>query len=505
MPIVVAAIAGFAAVTALTTNGANTSPDSASYVGAARSVVGGLGFTLPWGSPPNRPLVHFPPLYPAILAFIGFFGPDPLSAARWLNAFLFAANIALVGSAVWFLTRSALFGGIAAVLMLSSPAMLLIHSFAWSEPLFIFLAVAALTALCLYVRRPSGRLLTMAAAATALAFLCRWAGAPLAAAGLITVGVFAAGGWARRLSAGALFGLASCAPVGLWILRSISASGSATNRTLTFHPVSARHVADGAYMLAGWVAPSLEGAVRLRYLLLLALVVIVGGVLLAARSARAAAVPSGKALREAPWPFAAFGALYCAFLLLSLSFLDHATPVDARIMAPAYVAWVVSVLWLWSPALRPAPTALVWRPAALGFWLLVAALQVSAGATFIAQQQGGMGYIVTARREPGPIPLVWSLPPEAALHSNRPEDVYMLAGRLARSFPARMDLTSGRPSARYREDLAEAMRGLARPDGRLVMIEDGTERWPDETELQGALQLTPVAEGATIRVYSAPR
>lgn len=107
-------------------------PDSVAYVAAARSLANGHGLTLPGGGP----MIHFPPLYPALLAAAGLVaGVDPLVAATWLNVALFGANVLLIGGVLARTLRSpglAVFGTFAA---LTTLPMLRVHSMAWSEPL----------------------------------------------------------------------------------------------------------------------------------------------------------------------------------------------------------------------------------------------------------------------------------------------------------------------------------------------------------------------------------
>ena len=62
------------------------------YIMMARSLLQGRGWTLE-----GAPVEVFPPLYPALLAFTGLFGADPMEGARWLQAALWAVNVFSVG------------------------------------------------------------------------------------------------------------------------------------------------------------------------------------------------------------------------------------------------------------------------------------------------------------------------------------------------------------------------------------------------------------------------
>lgn len=130
------ALARFALSLLATRHGVGVSPDSVTYIDAARNLVAGNGLqALSWhGS--SVPLAHYPPLYPAALAAEGALGLDIPAAARWLNAALFAASLLLVARIGQRLTRSVLFALLGCVLALSSTAMLRVQAMAWSESLF---------------------------------------------------------------------------------------------------------------------------------------------------------------------------------------------------------------------------------------------------------------------------------------------------------------------------------------------------------------------------------
>ncbi|HXF77113.1 MAG TPA: hypothetical protein VNN13_13520 [Methylomirabilota bacterium] len=81
-------LGGAAAVIAATPWGIGLSPDSAAYIGGARSLIEGMGFSLPTDSGTFAPIIHFPPLYSLLLGAAAIAGADPLSAARWFAALL---------------------------------------------------------------------------------------------------------------------------------------------------------------------------------------------------------------------------------------------------------------------------------------------------------------------------------------------------------------------------------------------------------------------------------
>src|SRR5262245_61827091 len=123
--------------------------DSAHYLGAARNLLAGHGYSLPAPDGVDVPELHFPPLYPVIPALAGLLsGQDPIAVARPLQAALFGATIALVGllcgqsagNSPW----AALVG---ALLVLCSPELLANHMGLQSEGAFFLFGLLGLLGL----------------------------------------------------------------------------------------------------------------------------------------------------------------------------------------------------------------------------------------------------------------------------------------------------------------------------------------------------------------------
>src|SRR3982751_1971140 len=78
-------------------SGLGVSPDSVTYLAAARHMVKGIGFI----SFDNLPVVDFPFAYPFFLTVISFVsGLDPLQFGPWLNGALFGLLLYTSGSMI---------------------------------------------------------------------------------------------------------------------------------------------------------------------------------------------------------------------------------------------------------------------------------------------------------------------------------------------------------------------------------------------------------------------
>ena len=75
--LVLISVIGVLLVLQATPEGAALSDDSIAYIAGARSIVAGDGYREAWLAS-DQPVTHFPPALPALLAFFGTLGIDPL-------------------------------------------------------------------------------------------------------------------------------------------------------------------------------------------------------------------------------------------------------------------------------------------------------------------------------------------------------------------------------------------------------------------------------------------
>src|SRR5215207_976448 len=167
--------------------GIGLSPDSVVYIGAARSLLAGAGFSLPAESALFSPITHYPPFYSSLLAVIAILGPDPLDAAIWLNVAVFGLNIFLSGSLLFSAFGSLPIAMIGSFLTLTAFPIVQVHTMAWSESLFILIELLSILLLLRYLKDPLKQILVLASAVAGLSLLCRYAGLALIASGMLVI------------------------------------------------------------------------------------------------------------------------------------------------------------------------------------------------------------------------------------------------------------------------------------------------------------------------------
>src|SRR5215213_7763064 len=174
------ALLGMVLILQATPNGLGLSDDSIAYIAGARSMAAGDGYREAWLAS-NQPVTHFPPAFPSLLAFFGFFGIDPLHAARWVNALLFGLTAGLLGTLAWRMVPSLTAGLVLAGLFVLSGDLLPVHAMAMSEPLFIFLSLLSFWMFDLYFERDLHWWLGACATFAGMAYLTRYSGLALVA------------------------------------------------------------------------------------------------------------------------------------------------------------------------------------------------------------------------------------------------------------------------------------------------------------------------------------
>ena len=153
--------------------------DDAIYVLLGKAIAEGHGYVymqLP-GTPPG---IHYPPLWPAVLAAVWAVGPEFPGNALWFKLL----NPVILSAAAYsgVLVAHRLFGfpawvsGVAVTVGTASIPLLVLTNVVLSEPLFLLMTLVALLAFARYEGAPSLKWAVLAAAVTALAVLTRTIG-----------------------------------------------------------------------------------------------------------------------------------------------------------------------------------------------------------------------------------------------------------------------------------------------------------------------------------------
>jgi hypothetical protein len=206
-------------------SGIGVSPDSVTYISAARHLVGGKGFI----SFDNLPVVDFPFAYPFFLGIISFVTRlDPLQFGAVLNGLLFGALLYTSGAIMnGFDKSSGWYKRVLLICILFSPALQEVYSLLWSETVFLLLILLFIVSISKYLKHLTLGWLLLAIISCSLACLTRYAGIFLIMTGLFLIFFNQASSLRSRIFHCFLFGSLSFSLLLLNLIRNLAATGLA--------------------------------------------------------------------------------------------------------------------------------------------------------------------------------------------------------------------------------------------------------------------------------------
>ena len=206
--------------------------DSAEYIISAKNLIAGNGLGI--YSPSNNfmQLSLHPPFYSFLLTPFLAFNLDIFIVIKWLNIFLFTGTILVLGFGIYQITRSSILALSVAILFLVSPAMVNNFNGAMTEPTFIFLTIANLICLNIYLKQKKKWVFWLAIGAASLATLTRYIGLVSIFMGFLMLLLFAEHTWKKRITTSLLYLVATAIPVGIWFLSIGALSGSMAARNI---------------------------------------------------------------------------------------------------------------------------------------------------------------------------------------------------------------------------------------------------------------------------------
>jgi hypothetical protein len=482
--------------------GIGLSPDSLVYIGVARSLLEGNGVTYLNDVGELAPVNHYPPLYPSMIAGLALTGMDPLIAAKWMNAFFFAANVVLVSLVALASTLSYGASLTAALLVFTSFPMVQIHSMAWSEPVFVLFGFSGLFLLASYLQGARRGLLYASASAIAVSCLARYAGIAFVWTGVLGIFLPAPRQGKKRLADAFVFSMLSLLPLMAWVCRSLWLAGSAANRTFGFHPPTGDDLITALNSLCLWVFPAgiLAAPVWMR------LAALGMGLLLVLRFTGQKTLPTARSYRLA----AIFLFAYGIFIFVARCFFDSAISFDTRILAPAYVAAMIVVVSIMAQWIKNTPSSGLWRARLVlaVFVVAVTAIQTTKSVGWWKHAYAnGIGYTGLVWRNSETLRFVNTVDPAAPIFTNVPDVIYMLTGRRTNMIPRKVDPKSRIPNKRYDSEIAHMKERLKQRNGVVAYFYAPQRLWylPSASELQTDAGLRLIAQKMDGYIYQPDR
>jgi 4-amino-4-deoxy-L-arabinose transferase-like glycosyltransferase len=446
--------------------------DSVSYLSAAENLAGGHGLVWPAGGGEPRPLVHFPPLYPALLALGPLLGIKAVGFARWLAGALFGLNVFMAAWLVYEGSGSRWAAWLASLVLAVSPVFLEVHLEALSEPLYLALLQGALLLMCVALARLEGKAWIGAALLSALAYLTRYAGLSLMLTGLVAAQLWGKGEGLARIRQAARFAVVAMAPGMAWAARNYALTGTLTNRGLTVHLPTKLELTRGIQAVLGWfVTPPQSLTLQAASLALIG-----AGILAVVWRARGARQPEAQdELGALLGRLLALHALvYALFLAFSILFIDASTPLSNRILIPLYLCLLLmGTAWL-------ARLRLAWRPLrlkSLALAIFLGMALVSYGfrsfSLGVEMADRGRGFSSQAWQQSPTVEYLRRAQLSGPIYSNEAFALYFLMGVPAYWVPEKIDPVRDSQRSDYAQQMALMRERLREPQAALVVFHQG--------------------------------
>ena len=509
IPCLLLALVGFGLALVQTRLGPGAGGDSSSYLMGAENLLKGNGFSRYSGGYEIRPITGFPPFYSVVLAGVSLGGFEPMAASRYLNAVLFAANIALVGYLVYAFSGSTWAAAIASAFLLMADTMLELHTWVMSEPLFIFLSLAAIWALLGSMEGGGLGWLVAAALLTACSSLTRYVGPALSAAGALVLLLFGAGSLRRRAIEAMVYTSISLVPLALWLRRNAALAGTLVNRDLAYHPMEPNLLRLFLAEVSSWFVPHqvpLPTGPRAGLAVLLAAGLLGWFFALAVRAwtrrqgwGLQLTGPESGRYRPLPWLLGLYAFGNVLILYINSTLLDASTTATAppRYLAPIYAGLV--------PLACVAGVTLarrhgIGRLLVLGYAVVVLGFYAAIDRQMLADPVSHLGY--TGRRQlwAEAVAAIRQVPAEVPLVSNNPELVYILVGRPAYVRPISFDNYEQALRLDYEQQFATLSSQLGH--GGIFVLFDELE--PDDQAFIDRLNLRPLESFPQVRLFQVP-
>ncbi|MDQ7798284.1 MAG: glycosyltransferase family 39 protein [Candidatus Edwardsbacteria bacterium] len=410
----------------LTRWGVAINNDSTVYIASALNFSRGAGFSEWAANGQLKPMNHFPPLYPLLLAYANKLGLDILVASRWLNALLFGLNIFLTGLISAELVRWRLSAVISSLLLIFSTHLLLIHMMAVSEPLFILLFLLGIWCFLRYMENSSFLALLLSGFFLGLAALSRYIGVVFIISVIIFTVSFRTVANKTTLLRVISFVLVSFSGLMLWVARNIHHTSSVADRSFAVYPMAKLSLLKGLQTILWWLMFEVDmnylGYVRfISFFLILFL-------LFKYWAPQITALSQKRVLRKFSKSYLFILlclASYMISLLSSILFLDPAIMLDYRILSPAYVL----LLLIFPTILKPVKIKIFFASIFI-FWASVSAAY---GIWWGLARTDSVSWDAYQRfnwRKIGSLALLDGLPNDAVYLTNDPELLYALSGKV---------------------------------------------------------------------------
>jgi hypothetical protein len=480
-------------------SGIGVNSDSVTYLSAAERptllpvdrIMAGDGLSL---KPSYRRLTHFPPVYPLLLSLTGSLGGDNLNVAKWVNSCLYGVNGVLLGLIILLATRGSILAMTFGSLMyLASSDLLMIYTYAWSEPTFFLFVLLSVFLLALHITRPRLALLIGSALTLSLAMMTRYAGLFFLPPMLLAIIVFGPQSLKKRVRDGSIFVALGISLSFFWTVANKMSGNAAISRSFTLRSIRDSHIRE---LLLSLLSFFLSGHFHFR----LVLICLCCGLIL---STTALLVLKHRRSRERTVDQITviqissifFSVTYFLLLIAYNVFVVPPTGFDGRNMSPVYLfAIVVLVCSAYSAGQFVRHPGVKIAPFVILAWLIIPNM-VSAISFARERHKDGAGYTTHAWALSEGIEYARALSKRRVVYSNGIDVIYHLTHQETERIPAKVDPLSLKTNPNFEREMGELYNEIVGGRGVLIYFEKIT--WldwnPSKEELEEVYKLPVIA------------
>lgn len=455
LTMVLIAVAGIALLWYTTPHGLALVNDSVNYIDGARNMLAGHGYSRILGNGDYAVVTNFPPFYSIVLAGFLLSGLDGITAAWWVSIIFFACNLVLVGWLGRKITGASLFGILASLFFLVNESFLNFHTFALSEPVFLFTFFLCLVFLIRYLEKPAWYWIVFSGLFASLAYLTRYIGISLFVTSIAALVVFLPG--LKKKLKGVLLFLAGALPaVVAWTVRNILQTGSATNRQSMWHAIPNEAIQEGVLSFWSWLLPERYNLIE-RFLgiwqVLLFILMAVFLLLIIFLSVQFWVSKNKPGLQtQILWIIALQAAAYLVLLVFTIAYLDASVNFEDRILMPMYnmllLLIIAGIYWLWIKKLWFFKAAAV----VISLALMLSFVEDTIDTVKLNRSQG-QGFANEYWTESQTMAELEKYP-DMVVYTNRPRAVNLFLDRGAYILPSKTNPSTGLPWADYEKTVA---------------------------------------------------
>ncbi|MCL4385785.1 MAG: glycosyltransferase family 39 protein [Cyanobacteria bacterium] len=495
------AIASIALIISATSKfGPGISEDSVAYLATARNILNGRGFSVLFDLKGNqinlylpmqyKELYHvlpWPPLFPFIISIFGFAGFNLIKSARWINAILFGANIALILLIIRKYTKSLLLIIFAAVIFITSKYMFVIHSYVWSEPLFLFLSLLGFYFLFYFLENNKIYNFLISSLSFSLAFFTRILGISLIAAGVIVILFFSELKIKKRIVYSLLFTVTGFLPFLIWTLINKFIYGY-TSPEFSIYPFKFENLKEAVGVVTSWF--DLDIMPFKMSLILLAIIlaaIIFVSIYISIKVKKRSTESSDNAYKlnsRIINIFLIFAFFYIFALLSARLFFIANITVDGRYLIPVFISTFIIIILLVKRSLdyfknKKNIKFIIYIFCEILFMFTLAIMILGIKDFY----EEGQGYASKEWSKSDTIRELKVMNSNVAIYTNDPYAVYFYLDKNPNPFPTKINIYTNKKNANYTDDLNKTIEEIREKDALIVLFDSGQYYLTEEKEL----------------------